>query len=162
VTARVIALAMIVLAAALHLGVAGPLRAQAAADADAFGAARVARRDAASRLAALQRRNQARSRAVAAVQGAAEDPAATTRAVRRSVAQAVEGARAKDVHLAIRPGRTGVEVAVTARGSVDDVLDLTAALARPESGVVLDRALFQRSEGEITLSVQGLGIAGTR
>ena len=160
--ARVIALAMIALAAALHFAAARPLRAQAAADADAFGAARVARRDATSRLAALQRRNQARSRAVAAVQGAAEDPAATTRAVRRSVAQAVEGARAKDVHLAIRPGRAGVEVAVTARGSAEDVLDLTAALARPESGVVLDRALFQRSEGEITLSVQGLGIAGTR
>jgi hypothetical protein len=162
VSARLIALAMIVLAAVLHFAVARPLRAQAAADADAFGAARVARRDATSRLAALQRRNQARSRAVAAVQGAADDPAATTRAVRSSVAQAVEGARAKDVHLAIRPGRTGVDVTVTAHGSMDEVLDLTAALARPDSGVVLDRAFFQRADRDITLSVQGLGIAGTR
>jgi hypothetical protein len=162
VTARAIALAMIVIAAALHFAVARPLRAQATADADAFGAARLARRDATTRLAALQRRTQARARAVAAVQGAADDPAATTRAVRRSVAQAVEGARARGVHLAIHPGRKGVDVTVTARGSVDEVLDLTAALARPEFGVVLERASFQRLDRDIAVSVQGLGIAGTR
>jgi hypothetical protein len=156
------AAAMAVAAALLCFGVALPLRARAAADADAFGAARLVRRDAVSRVADLQRRNQARARAVAAVQGAADDPAVTTRAVRRSVAQAVEGARASDVHLAIRPGRKGVDVTVTARGSAADVLDLTRALARPEFGVVLDRVSFTRSDRAIALQVDGMGIAGTR
>ena len=156
------ALAMTGLAAVLYFGVARPLRARASADADAFGAARVERRDASVRLSEVQRRSQARARAVAAVKGAADDPAVTTRAVRRSVAQAVEGSRAAGVHLAIRPGVTGVDVNVIARGSAADVLDLTGQLARPEFGVVLERVSFARSGREVGLQVQGLGIAGTR
>jgi hypothetical protein len=161
-TMRAAALAMIAAAVLLFFAAARPLRARVAADADAFGDARLVRREVVARVAALQRRNQARARAIAAVQGAAEDPAETTRAVRRSVAQAVEGSRAEGLHLAIRPGARGVDVAVNARGSVADVLDLTAALARPEFGVVLDRVSFTRSGNEIALSVQGIGIAGTR
>ena len=114
------------------------------------------------RLAELQRRSQARARAIAAVKGAADDPAVTTRAVRRSVAQAVEGARATGVHLAIRPGVKGVDVNVSARGSAGAVLDLTGQLARPEFGVVLERVSFTRSAGEVGLQIDGLGIAGTR
>ena len=153
---------MAVVAVIVYFGVARPLRAQAAADADAFGAARVVRRDAMARVAELQRRSQARARAVAAVQGAVNDPAVTTRAVRRSVAQAVEGARASGVRLAIRPGRKGVDVTVSALGSAPDVLDLSGALARPEFGVVLDRVAFTRAESAVALQVDGLGIAGTR
>jgi hypothetical protein len=156
------ALAMAALAVVLYFGVARPMRARAGADADAFGAARLVRRDTAAMLSELQRRSQARARAVAAVKGAADDPAVTTRAVRRSVAQAVEGARAAGLHLAIRPGRKGVDVSVTARGSAADVLDLTGTLARPEFGVVLDRVTFTRSSGDVGLQLDGLGIAGTR
>lgn len=161
-SARTAALLMAVGAAVLYFGVSRPLRAQAGAYADAFGAARVERRDATLRLSELQRRNQARARAVAAVKGAAGDPAATTRAVRRSVAQAVEGSRATGVTLAIRPRDDGVAVDVSARGEAPDVLDLTGQLARPEFGVVLEQVAFTRSDGEVGLRVQGLGIAGTR
>lgn len=159
---RMAALVIAVVAVALYVGVARPLRAQASAYADAFGAARVERRDATARLAELQRRSQARARAVAAVKGAADDPAVTTRAVRRSVAQAVEGSRAAGVHLAIRPSGNGVDVDVTARGPAAAVLDLTGQLAKPEFGVVLERVSFTRSAGEVGLQVRGLGIAGTR
>ena len=155
------ALLIAVVAAVLYFGVARPLRAQASAYADAFGAARVERHDATTRLSALQRRSQARALAVAAVKGAADDPAVTTRAVRRSVAQAVEGSRAAGVHLAIRPSSNGVDVNVSAHGRAADVLDLTGQLARPEFGVVLERVSFTRSAGEVALQVQGLGIAGT-
>ena len=161
-SSRPAALVMAVVAAVLYFGVARPLGAQAAAYADAFGAARVERRDATARVSELQRRSQARARAVAAVKGAAGDPAVTTRAVRRSVAQAVEGARAAGVHLAIRPSNDGVDVNVMAHGPAADVLDLTGQLARPEFGVVLERVSFTRSAGEVGLQVQGLGIAGTR
>jgi hypothetical protein len=161
-SSRLAALVIAVVAAMLYFGVARPLRAQASAYADAFGAARVERRDASARLSDLQRRSQARARAVAAVKGAADDPAVTTRAVRRSVAQAVEGSRAAGVHLAIRPSGNGVEVSVTARGPAPEVLDLTGQLARPEFGVVLQRVSFARTGGEVGLQVQGLGIAGTR
>jgi len=156
------ALVIVVVAAVLYFGVARPLRIQAAGYADAFGAARVERRDVTTRVADLQRRSQARARAVAAVKGAADDPAVTTRAVRRSVAQAVEGSRAGGVHLAIRPSANGVDVNVSARGRAADVLDLTGQLARPEFGVVLERVSFARSAGDVGLQVQGLGIAGTR
>ena len=155
------ALVCAAVAALLYFGVARPLRAQASAYSDAFGAARIERRDAATRLSDLQRRSQARARAVAAVKGAAGDPAVTTRAVRRSVAQAVEGSRA-GVHLAIRPSANGVAVNVTARGPAADVLDLAGQLARPEFGVVLERVSFTRSAGAVGLRVDGLGIAGTR
>lgn len=161
-SSRPVAFVIAGVAAVLYYGVARPLRAQASADADAFGAARVERRDASARLAELQRRGQARARAVAAVKGAAGDPAVTTRAVRRSVAQAVEGSRAAGVHLAIRPSGNGVEVTVTARGPAAAVLDLTGQLARPEFGVVLERVAFTRSAGEVGLHVQGLGVAETR
>ncbi len=161
-SSRPAALVFAGVAAVLYFGVARPLRAQAYADADAFGAARVERRDASARLSELQRRSQARARAVAAVKGASGDPAVTTRAVRRSVAQAVEGSRAAGVHLAIRPSSKGVDVNVTARGPAAAVLDLTGQLARPEYGVVLERVSFTRSAGEVGLQVQGLGIAGTR
>ena len=161
-SARGAAAAMLALAALLYFGVARPLRAQAAADADAFGAARLVRREATTRLAEQQRRSQSRARAVAAVKGAAEDPAVTTRAVRRSVALAVEGARASGVHLAIRPGRKGVDVSVTAAGKAADVVDLTGLLARPEHGVVLERVAFARSGSGVGVQVEGLGIAGTR
>jgi hypothetical protein len=157
---RWVALAVVGMAAVLYVGVARPLRTKAAAYADAFGAARVERRDAATRVADLQRRSQARARAVAAVKGAADDPAVTTRAVRRSVAQAVEGSRA-GVHLSIRPGVNGVDVNVSARGPAADVLDLTGRLARPEFGVVLERVSFARSGGDVGLQVQGQGIART-
>lgn len=159
---RAAALAMAVLAAVLYFGVARPLRAQAGAYADAFGAARVERRDATVRLSELQRRNQARARAVAAVKGAAGDPAVTTRAVRRSVAEAVERSRASGVTLAIRPRDDGVDVDITARGKATDVLDLTGQLARPESRVVLEHVAFTRSDGEVGLKVQGLAMAGMR
>jgi hypothetical protein len=161
VTARAAALVMAAAAALLYFAVARPLRAQAAAYADAFGAARLDRREASAHVSDLQRRSQARARAVAAVKGAAVDRAVTTRAVRRSVAQAVEGSRA-DVHLAIRPSADGVDVNVTARGPAADVLDLAGRLARPEFGVVLERVSFTRSAGAVGLQVEGLGIAGTR
>ena len=161
-SSRQSALVMAVVAAVLYFGVARPLRVQASAYAHAFFAARGERRDATVRLTELQRRSQARARAVDAVKGAARDPAGTTRAVRRSAAQAVEGTRAAGVHLAIRPGSDGVDVNVTARGPATDVLDLTGQLARPEFGIVLERVSFTRSEGGVGLQVQGLGIAGTR
>lgn len=160
-TARQAALVMAAVAALLYFAVARPLRAQAAAYADAFGAARLERRDASTRVSELQRRSQARARAMAAVKGAAVDRAVTTRAVRRSVAQAVEGSRA-GVHLAIRPSADGVDVNVTARGKAADVLKLAGRLARPEFGVVLERVSFTRAADAVGLQVDGLGIAGTR
>jgi hypothetical protein len=161
-SSRPAALVIAVVAAMLYFGVARPLRAQASASAEEFGVARIERRDATARLSELQRRRQARARAVAAVKGAAGDPAVTTRAVRRAVAQAVEGSRAAGVHLAIRPRADGVDVTVTAHGPASAVLDLTGQLARPEFGVVLERVSFTRSSGEVGLHVQGLGIAGAR
>jgi hypothetical protein len=161
-TGRQVALVLAAIAALVYFGLARPLRAQAAAYADAFGAARVERHDAVARVTELQRRSEARARAVAALKGAAGDPAGTTRAVRGSVARAVERSRATRPQLTIRPGSNGVEVKVSARGPAADVLDLAGQLARTEHGVVLQRVSFARSAGTVSLTVEGLGIAGTR
>jgi hypothetical protein len=132
------------------------------AHADAFGSARVERQDATVRLAELQRRQAARARAMAAVKGATADPAVTTRAVRQSVARAVEGSRATGLQLAIRPSAAGIDVSVNARGAAEDVLDLAGKLARPEFGVVLERVDLARSDGKVSVKVTGLGVAATR
>jgi hypothetical protein len=161
VTARAAAAAMILASLLLYFGAAVPMRARAAATLDEFGRARVRRHDAMARAASLERRNQARARAVAAVKGAAADPEAATRAVRRSVAQVLERSRAGGVHLAIRPGAGGVDVTVSAHGPAADVLQLTGALARPDVGVVLERVQMSRTPGEVTLQVQGAGVAGS-
>ena len=161
-SARAAAILIAGLAAVIQLGVARPLRARAGAYADAFGAARVERQEVRTRLSELERRHQARARAVAAVKGAAGDPAVTTRTVRQSVAQAVAGSRASGVNLTIRPSTAGVDVNVTARGNAAEILDLTSHLSRPTSGVVLDRVSLTRVDGRVALQVTGLGIAETR
>src|SRR5687767_8029372 len=138
---------MAAVAAFLYIGVTRPMRARAAASADAFGAARVERHDLTARIAELQRRAHTRARAMAAVRGAGSDPAVTTRAVRQSVAEAVEGTRASGVRLGIRPSDAGIDVTVIARGSAADVVELTGQLARPEYGVVLERVTLTRDDG---------------
>lgn len=160
--ARAGALLVAAIAVGLHVGVTRPMRARAAAYADAFGAARVERQDLTQRLAELQRRSRARARAMAAVAGAGSDPAVTTRAVRQSVAEAVRGSRASGVRLSIRPSDAGIDVSVLARGSATEILDLTGQLARPEFGVVLERVTLTRDDGRVNLQLKGLGIAATR
>ena len=160
-SARVTGLVLLAAAAGLYFLGAARLERQAAAAADEYGRARVERQEALARAAALERRNQARGRAYAAVRGAAADPAAASRAVRRSVAQVVERSRAAGARLSIRPIAGGVDVSVSARGPVDDVLRLTGDLVRPEVGVVLERVQIQRGQGDVTLQVEGAGVAGT-
>jgi len=159
VTTRVAAAVMVLLAAALYFAAALPMRREAAAAADAFGRARTLRHDATVRVAALERRRAARARAVSAVTEAGGDPAASTRAVRRSVSQVLERSGSSGVSLNIRPGAQGVDVTLSARGAVDDVLRLVGDLARPDVGVVLARVQLNRASPGVTVSVDGLGVA---
>jgi len=159
VTSRVAAAVMLLLAAALYFVAALPMWREAAAAADAFGRARIERHDAAARVAALERRRQARARAVSAVTEAGGDPATSTRAVRRSVSQVLERSRTSGVSLNIRPGAQGVDVAITARGAADDVLRLAGDLARPEVGVVLGRVQLTRASPGVSVVLEGLGVA---
>ena len=94
-TSRVAAAVMVVLAALLYFAAALPMWREAAEAADAFGRARLERHDAAAHVAALERRREARARAVAAVADAGSDPAMSTRAVRRSVSRVIERWRAR-------------------------------------------------------------------
>jgi hypothetical protein len=151
---------MAALAAVLYFAMALPMRREAAAAADAFGHARTERREATARAAALERRNQARAQAIAAVGGAPADAAMAARAVRGSVSRVLAGARVGGVRLATHPGPRGVEVSVAARGSADEVLRLTGELARPEIGVVLERVQLSRSPGAVGVQVVGLGVGG--
>ena len=150
---------MAVLAAVLYVAATLPMRRQTAVAADAYGRARVERQEASSRLAALERRRQARARAVSAATDADGDPAATTRTVRLAVSQVLERSRARGVQLGIRPGAGGVDVSVRAEGPADDVLRLAGELSRPEVGVVLDVVQMTRAAATVTVQVQGRGVA---
>jgi hypothetical protein len=153
------AAAMAVLAAVLYFGVTVPTRRQAAMTADAYGRARVERQEAMGRLAALQRRLEARGRAVSAATGAGADPATTTRAVRLAVSRVLESSRARGVQLGIRPGSEGVDVSIQARGAAHDVLRLAGELARPEVGVVLGSVQMVRAGDTVAVQIQGHGVA---
>jgi hypothetical protein len=158
VTRRLAALALAALAAVVHFAFTVPTRREVAMTVDAYGRARVDRHAAAGRLAALERRRDARAKAVSAANAAA-DPAATTRAVRLAVSRVLETSGAGGVHLGIRPGPEGADVAVTARGSADDVVRLAGDLARPEVGVVLGLVQMTRSADLVGVQIQGRGVA---
>ena len=153
------ALLMAVLAAGLHLAFTVPTRRQAAMTADAYGRARIDRHEAAGRLAALQRRQEARARAVSAATESSADPATATRAVRLAVSRVLEASRARGIQLGIRPGAEGVDVSINAQGSADDVLRLAGDLARPDVGVVLGLVQMTRGAGAVAVQVQGRGVA---
>ena len=143
-TSRLAAGVMVLLAAALSSRPRFPMQREAAAAADAFrlGAPFSGRtpRPGWPRWSGGGRRGRGRWRRCGG-----GDPATSTRAVRRSVSQVLERSRASGVNLSIRPGAQGVDVTISTRGPVDDILRLAGDLARPDVGVVLSRVHLTRA-----------------
>jgi hypothetical protein len=153
---RWIAAALLVAAVVLYAAVAVPTQRQAAAAADEYRRARDEARDVRSRLARLERRDAAHTRAATAVAGAT--PGETVRAVRRSVVQTLQNAAVSGVRLSVTSGRPPytARVRLSASGPFPEVMALTGRIARPETGVVLERVrLSPRSDG-VTMDLEGV------
>jgi hypothetical protein len=161
---RVAAAVLVLLAVALHALVAMPLQSRAAAASEHYRQARDQRRAARARLAELERRESARSRAEAALAAARSAPGGGVRDVRRKVVDLVGRSRVSGVRLAVRPAPppASASVGLAAEGSFENVLRLTGELCRPGNGLVLDRVrLAARGAPRVALDVQASGLGAT-
>jgi hypothetical protein len=83
---------------------------------------------------------------------------------RRAVVEAVSRSGVADVRVSARPGVAPVVavVRVAARGSLREVLQLTAALIGPGSGLALGEARYQPTASGLDVELTLLGVgAGT-
>jgi hypothetical protein len=154
--ARWIAAALVAGGLVLYAAVAVPMRRQAQAAADDYRRARDEARDMRARLARLERRDAAHLRAASALAGAT--PAGTVRTVRRSVVQTLQNARVSGVRLGVTSARPpyAARVRLSAVGSFPEVVALAGLVARPETGVVLERIrLTPRADG-VALDLDGV------
>jgi len=157
---RVAGLVLLLLAAVLYVAGAVRLESQAALASDEYRQARDRRRDARSRLAELERREAARTRAVAVLAAARNAPGGGVRDVRRRIVDLVTRSRVSGVRLGVRPGRppASAAVALSAEGSFAEVMRLTGELARAGSGLVLDRVRLGSRSSRVGLEVEASGL----
>jgi hypothetical protein len=155
VTARLFSAAPLVAAVLLYGGVAVPLRARADRARDAYAQARRARQQAQVELASLQRR-EAAWRQAALPAATPEDEAAA--ALRRTVLAALEAGGATNVRLSVRPSPRGPSVRVSATAPYAAAVRLAADMARPGTGLVLERVRLQprADRGRVALEVEAL------
>jgi hypothetical protein len=154
--ARWIAAALLVAGVVLYAAVAVPTQRQAAEAADEYRRARDEARDIRTRLARLERRDAAHERAAAAM--AATTPGGTVRAVRRSVVQTLQDAGVSGVRLSVVPARPpfAARVRLSATGPYPEVIGFAGRLARPETGVVLERVRLSPRGGALALEIDGV------
>jgi len=162
VTPRVVALVLLVLAAGAYVGVALPTRRAAADLGDDYRRARERRREAAQRLSRIDRRGISRARAALPRPVTGEGPSAALVALRLSVLESVRESGVSRVSLAVSPGRPPVAASVhlSASGRFDDLVQLSAAVARPGSGIVLDRVRLVPGSDSISLELDALRLEG--
>ncbi|PYQ20319.1 MAG: hypothetical protein DMF81_18990 [Acidobacteria bacterium] len=163
-TIRWAAIVLLMLAGVLYLGAAMPLQTQAGAASEQYRQARDQLRDARRRLATLERRNATRARAQAALGAARSAHGGGLREVRRGVVELVTRAHVSAVRLGVRPGAPPASAAVglSAEGSFADVIQLAGELARPGSGLVLDRVRVTSRPPRVALDVDAAGLGMAR
>jgi nitrous oxidase accessory protein NosD len=160
VKARVLALALLAAAAAIHLWATVPLQRQAGADGDEYRRLRDQRRQAQSRLDRAQRGENLRRQAAAVFASGGEGD--VVRTARQSMLGALEGAEVSKVRLSVRPGRDAVAATVTlvAEGEFQEVVRLSSHLVRAGSGLLLQAVTFSPGPTSVGLQVEALGPRG--
>jgi len=162
-SARKAVLLILAATAVIYAGLALPLQKKAAAAAEAYRRARDERREARSRLGEVERRESALRRS-APVWGEAAtlgDPVARTR---HGVVLALESSGLSGVRLAVRPGSppAAALVRLAAEGPFADVVQLTAALVRPGTGLVLERYQLSETDTRVAVRFEGIGLEAAR
>lgn len=164
-TARILAGLLLVGALLIYMGAALPMRRAAAATGDDYRRARDARRTSVTRLAEAERREAAHRAALLLV---APPEAGSEKevlgALRRSVIASLDEARVSKVHLSISPGRAPVRASLqlSAEGEFQDVVRLSGRIARPGSGLTLDRVRLDPTANGVALQLEGLSLGGSR
>jgi hypothetical protein len=158
-TARWMAAVLFVAAAGLYVGVARPAERLAGAAGDEYRKARDERREIRTRLTQLERRDAARRRAARVLGTASPSGEESVRRVRRSVVQVLSAVKVGGIRLSVQPGRApvGARVRLSAQGSYDEIVRLCAGLARPETGLVLNRVDLRPTSAGTSLEVDALG-----
>ena len=148
----------------LYAGLALPLSARAGQARDEYRQARRERQQAQAQLAPLERREAARRQAAAVFASAALGEGGPAAALRRSVLATLEGSRARAVRLSVRPGPGPVEatVRVSAAASFPDAVRLSGELARPGTGLILQRVRLEPrgDRKQINLDVEAVALQG--
>ena len=155
---RVLALALLAAAAALHLLVTVPLQRQAGAHGDEYRRLRDERRLVHGRLARWQRAETLRRQAASVFTATGSED--VVRLVRRSLVDSLEGSPASGVRISVRPGGRGevaAAVSVSAEGEFDEVVRLASHLVRAGSGLVLQTVLFSPRSPTVGMTVEAFG-----
>jgi hypothetical protein len=165
VTARILAGLLILGALLVYMGVALPMHRAAAATGDDYRRARDARRTSVTRLAQAERREAARRAAlqlVAPPEAGSEKEALS--ALRRSVIASLSEARVSNVRLNITPGRPPVRASLqlSAEGEFQEIVRLSGQIARPGSGLTLDRVRLNPTASGVNLELEGLSLGASR
>lgn len=150
------ALALALLAAALHYGLSQPARQALVRDGDTQRRLRAERRDIERRLVPLQRSEAARARALVVLPAASLQDGQELPALRRLLLANVERFRVGRVKLGVRPGQGDSLAAfsLSFEGDLDTLL-LAASEVGSRSGVVLSRARFSPSGSAVALELDG-------
>jgi hypothetical protein len=145
VNARPLVLALLILSAAIYLGVTRPARQAAGALEQEYRKTRDVQSALQTRLASLERCERERQRALQVLTAAA---GRSLTDVRRRLLERLSGLPLSDVRLdiAAAPAPAFAEARVGAQGSFSDVVTLTSRLAQADAGLALRQVSFVRSE----------------
>lgn len=152
---RVLAGLLVAAAALAHLGFTLPARSRSRLAALELRRVLGAQQDARAQLAAAQRRHASRVRALEAVAESAAPREEALADTRRMLVEAASGAGVSDLRLSLRPGVAPVTavVRVSARGSFDQAMRLSALLLEPRRGLVVEQARFRPSVSGVDLEL---------
>lgn len=152
---RLLGLAMLVAAALLHVGVAVPARAVAAAAADEQRRLRSERREVQQGLGRVQREQAARAAAARAIGAVPVPDGREAPLLRRALLASLQELPLGAVRLSVRPGRSpvGASASLSAEGALDDVVRLAGELVRPGRGLALSRARFAAAPSGVALEL---------
>ena len=153
---RALALALLAAACVLHVGVTLRARETAASAQDAYRRAREVRRGINQRLAAAERRANARERLRAVLASAQRGPGDELAWLRRDAIAAARTAGVTAVQLEVSRGRDPVAavLSLSAQGPLPSVTALAADLPTARA-VVLESARFQAVEGGLAVELRG-------
>jgi hypothetical protein len=154
----VVAAGLLAVTAGVYLGLTMPLRAKAAAAADAYARARDERRAAQARLGEIRRRESALRRAAPKGSPAlSRDPVGHTR---QGIVAALAGTGLSGVRLGVRPASAPAvaQVRLAAEGPFAEVVRLTGDLVRPGTGVVLETFHLTGRDSRLAVRLEGVGL----
>ncbi len=160
--ARLLALALLAAAAAVHVLVTVPLQRQAAIDGDEYRRIRDQRRQVQARVARLERAESLRRQAATVFGASGADD--VVRLVRRSLIGSLEGVPVSKVRMSVRPGgreHVAASVTLNAEGDFEDVVRLSGHVARAGSGLVLQTVSFAQRRPGVGLVLEAVGPAGS-